>query len=261
MSKNKIEVKKLNLEGLKFLKTLCKENYGKTNNLLDLTQEILNNQQYLECISNKVEIEAHKDFASRFELAKYLHSQFKDLIEEDDLNDQGLWAWLTLIYFKKISRQDSDLLRMEHYIPIYSGSSSLNKIKPWFETRGSLEYRHCIKGPYDMYEFLGEKSKFLTSKQGADRMGDAMETFGSRLFLRRHKIILEAMHDIFSGDDGYIKKGVLKTENPQIDSNSLGFTRRSCLVTDGLLYTHNFNKINNYSELVEIMGEEFEDSA
>ena len=264
MSENKIEIKKLNLEGLKILQDIYEENFilRKEIKVSDISMpEILEDSNFTESISSKVVIEKDKDFANRFEVAKYLHKKLNNVLNDDEFNDQGLWAWLALLYFEKLARQDAGFRRIEHYIPISSGSSGHNKIIPnGFDPTISLEYRHCIKGPYNMYDLLGEKSKFLTSKR-LDSMGDPTENFASKKWLTTHKIIFEAFHDIFADENGFFKPGKFGKHCPKTNPKSLGNAFRSFLVTDGLLFTHNFHKMKKSSELIEIMGKEFEDSA
>ena len=48
------------------------------------------------------------DFASRFELAKYIDSKLTDSGLKNIERDIGLWAWLALFYFEQLCPPDGE---------------------------------------------------------------------------------------------------------------------------------------------------------
>ncbi len=267
MSKNsnKIVVRRLNQEGLKKIAEYCNNNYvsldkRKTISKTDQSKYYVNKLQsipfdlgdkrYTKETINKMTID-QIDFSkikNRYDLGKYLHGRLNNNISEDELNGQGLWTWLTLFYWSYVIRQDSWMPRMEAIVPLYTSKSSNNEIGAPFEVNQSLEYRHSVRGFYLFYDLWGDKCSVLASKK-LNATGDGVETWGSRLFLRRHPVIMGALYKIYADKDGLAKPGTF--------NKGFGSARRSVDSINGMLVTHNFSKMKKAAILKNEMGPEY----
>src|SRR5207248_1827222 len=102
-------------------------------------ESILSDPDYSEPVESPVDLET-RAFASRFELAEYLHGRFEDGGFRPRRGDAGLWAWIACLYFREICPASSGVLQpgsLPRWIP---------QISDW-----RRYYRHLIAGPYGIY--------------------------------------------------------------------------------------------------------------
>lgn len=267
MSKNinNIEVRKLNHNGLKKIAEYCNDNYVSLDqrkiipkadqskyfvlNLPSFPFD-LDDPKFTEETDKKMTVDQIdiSKIKNRYDLGKYLHGRLNNNISNDELNGQGLWTWLALLYWDYIIRQDAWMPRMEAIVPLYPSQSPKNEIGANFQVNQSLEYRHCVRGFYLFYDLWGSKCSVLASKK-LNATGDGVETWGSRLFLRRHDVIIDTLYKIYADNDGLAK--------PSSFNKGFGSARRSVDCINGMLVTHNFSKINKASTLKNEMGPEY----
>ena len=105
---------------------------------------ILYADEYSQRLPRTIEVEA-RPFASKFEAAEYISGVLADMAA-----DAGLWSWLALFYFDRLSPVDGNGHRRPredyHYIPSDSG---------WHKDR------HLLAGPYKLFALHGEHARLL----------------------------------------------------------------------------------------------------
>ena len=201
-------IEKINIfESLKYedtpnLNEYIDNEYGVFFELINIILEKifdLNDSKFTEKTDKKMTVDQIdiSKIKNRYDLGKYLHGRLNNNISNDELNGQGLWTWLALLYWDYIIRQDAWMPRMEAIVPLYPSQSTKNEIGANFQVNQSLEYRHCVRGFYLFYDLWGSKCSVLASKK-LNATGDGVETWGSRLFLRRHDVIIDTLYKIYN---------------------------------------------------------------
>ena len=113
-----------------------------------------------------------RPFASRFDLADYLHSRFEEASWTPDLSDTCLWAWLGCFFFKEICPADS------------GGALKPGAIARWIPQSSDWRryYRHLIVGPYSIYRAHRDNPTRAMAVlcQRPGRPGDLVEQLASR---------------------------------------------------------------------------------
>ena len=83
-------------------------------------------------------VDSDRRFATRFELAEYLHPIVCATGIAEPLLESGMWEWLSLIWFDQLARSKSGALEV--------GEQARYLV---FEQR--KRYRHLVLGPYEIY--------------------------------------------------------------------------------------------------------------
>jgi len=192
---NLTTIMSLNDDGLVAFKDLISK---RNNHIVSPTKEIVLNKKFVNETSFKTEIDLEKKFKDRYHIAKYLYevmlneySENKDKYEQDI----GLWSWLALVYFDQIS---GDIIRAEsNYI---------------YNTHKQRWYRHCIFGPYYLFERYGEYSRLHISGKITE-MGNGIEQAVSRDYLMSNKVARDLMTMIYADPNniGIAKEKSLST--------------------------------------------------
>lgn len=138
----------------------------------------------------------------RFAIAKHIHELN---IKDEDLDDQRLWAWLSIFYWDKLVDSNNWLNRVEHYVPIRNTKEKAKVNKHYkqetLKQASSLESRHNIFGPYMIYRIYGDDGNlFINSKP--TEMGDNVEQPFNRKWLRAYKrIFLDYLEKHFKNNN------------------------------------------------------------
>ena len=143
---------------------------------------LLTEEQGSEPLSVEVEVEP-REFASRFEAAEYIHTQFSGAGLTDVESDQGLWAWLSLFYFDAVCPPGRGGARKP-------GALARHILEP-----GNFQryYRHLLAGPYRIYRAHRDDPKRALALlcQPIDSPGDVVEQLASRQELVTNRGIME----------------------------------------------------------------------
>lgn len=85
-----------------------------------------------------VQADANRRFPRRYDLAEYLHGLIPGLGLADPTRDQGLWAWLALLWFDQLA-------------PVAKGVRKVGERAKWLPEGGWKYYRHLVLGAYLLY--------------------------------------------------------------------------------------------------------------
>lgn len=131
----------------------------------------------------EIEIDIGKKFASRYEFGEYVTGIFSGRDAKALLSQEwdGLWDWLTVLYFSQFGLKDS---------------------KPWHYTvtrrghAGSLAYRHLARTSYEMFWRHGESSRVMLAVP-MDTWGDMSEQLTSRQKVAYHRGYIQAANALY----------------------------------------------------------------
>ena len=205
-----------------------------------------------------------KDNPARFKIAEHLANNQIFENEDIDHDDVKIWCWLSLYYWDNLMNQNEWLNRVEHYVPATNKEIAdllTNEIKNIKETefpqiisdkdtsiRPGLDYRHNIKGVFDLYKQFGDKCKIVLS-QSPGSLGEDMEQVAGRKFLRKYDVFMENLYSKYW--DSNNKKLTIsfslrekKRGTNQLDPNFIGSGIRLIQATDRSAYSYNLGKIN-----------------
>jgi hypothetical protein len=151
-------------------------------------ESALTDVQYSEIVSSDIDLES-RSFASRFELAAYLDTQFEPVGFRPARNDPGLWAWLACLFFKEICPKWPD------------GSWKPGSIPRWIPRSSDFRryYRHLVAGPYLIYRAHRDRPTralaALCQRPGSP--GDLVEQLASRQQIITNRTIMQVATDLF----------------------------------------------------------------
>jgi hypothetical protein len=150
-------------------------------------ESILSDPDSSEPIEGSVELES-RGFASRFEMAEYLHTQFELAGFRPKRTDAGLWAWIACFFFPRICPSSRGVLQ--------PGSTPR-----WIPQNSDWRryYRHLIAGPYGIYHAHREAPKRALAVlcQRPGRPGDLVEQLASRQQIVTNPSIMQVATDWF----------------------------------------------------------------
>jgi len=208
--------------------------------------ELIDNSDYTEMVYD-AQVNANEVFESRYQFGRYLNQQlatetFKELMRQE--ND-GLWAWLAVVYFKQLSGKGKR--RKEHYIVTRRGSM------------GSLAYRQAARTSYEMVHIHGDYSLVCLSV-GMATFGDMAEQLASRQTLAHNRGFFQTAYELYV-HNGKLRRGAsskpvkLQTRQPG-DKTGLGSARRLATALQRLDLTHD-TEIMNAANIVTVLPKEF----
>ena len=265
-------LRKLNKEGLEEFIRYCVRNSNacrKKENATTVPAPFnFDDANYTEEFIPHVKVDKNifgKDSLVRFDIAKHLHDNQIFENEHIDSNDVMIWSWLSLFYWDNLMNENEWLNRAEHYVPVINKEISdflaaeitniketefpvvtANDKEPDF--RPGFDYRHNIKGIFDMYTQFGDKCKILISKSPGS-LGDGMEQVASRKFLRKYDVFMENLYSKYWDSKKNkltisfsIREKIRGTDQP--DPRFFGSGIRLIQATDRAAYSYNLGKIN-----------------
>jgi len=150
-------------------------------------ESILSDPEYGESIEASVVLEP-RQFATRFELAEYLHERFEAAPFRPKRGDAGLWSWIACFYFREICPTSRGVLQpgsLPRWIPLSSD---------W-----RRYYRHLIAGPYGIYHAHRDAPRRALAVlcQRPGRPGDLVEQLASRQQIVTNPSIMQVATDWF----------------------------------------------------------------
>ena len=131
---------------------------------------MLDDEELVESLGTSVEFDVSK-FETRLELASFVDSLLAEKEISDDLNDDGLWAWLGAVFFDSTCPADSAGQRKPGKDYRHIPSSS------WRDF-----YRHLIRGPVRILRLFKEdpEAAAIVLCQNPHSPGDFVEQLASR---------------------------------------------------------------------------------
>ena len=130
-------IRRLNNEGLRAFSRFLDQ--AKTDPDVEAPKSLLMSADTSELLPVEIEIES-RDFATRFEAAKYLNDLFAPAPPPNLERDVGLWGWLAIFYFEQLctyKRGKRLLGERSRFLLAHDDSRRY--------------YRHLLAGPYRIY--------------------------------------------------------------------------------------------------------------
>lgn len=192
-------IRRLNDEGMRrmrefvvSLKSDSPQPYSEARGLLD-------SPDASDGFSQVAHVDPARRFATRYDLARYLHERIPLLRHPDPLRDAGLWSWLALLWFEQ-------LCPFRHDGKAYPGAEAT--LIPEFANR--RYYRHLILGPYVVYQVYqdADAAKALLNDPVSLATSEVFRLFieSSRLFPCR--AVAAALTELYYDPiEGKLKRG------------------------------------------------------
>lgn len=182
------------------------------------------------------EIDESRTFESRLEFGLYLdevfrHADFHGLMSPDT---DGLWAWLTVVYFNQLSAKG--IRRQEHYVVTRKGSA------------GSLAYRNAARTSYELAHIHGRNAE-ICLRSPMHTYGDMTEQLASRQNIAHNRGFFQTAFDMYM-HDGKLRRGAAsKPKKPRErkagDRTGLGSVRRLAIALQRLDLTYDTEEMSS----------------
>lgn len=193
-----------------------------------------------------VEVDVGKKFSSRYEFGEYIVGAFSGLDAKALLGHEwdGLWDWLTVLYFDQFGEKDS---RPWHYAVTRSGHS------------GSLAYRHLARTSYEMYLRHRESSRVMLAVP-MGTWGDMSEQLTSRQKVAYHRGYIQAANALYMSG-GKLRRGAASRVKPRAkrksgDVTGRGSVARLALAVQRLSRTYDTHPLQ-LDDLLGLLPKEF----
>lgn len=192
------------------------------------------------------EVDICKVFGSRYAFGAYIAGIFPPddaMILLSQKND-GLWDWLTIVYFSQFGRKTS---KAWHYTVTRKGHS------------GSLAYRHLARTAFEMFWRHGESSRVMLEVD-MSTWGDMSEQLTSRQNVAYHRGYIQAANALYMLN-GKLRKGAASRVRPRTKRRSgetigKGGVARLALAVRRLCRTYDTH-ILDVRELLGLLPKEF----
>lgn len=207
--------------------------------------ELLEGDDQTEAVF-EVEINERKEFASRYEFGEYIARLFSRLDARALLSQEwdGLWDWLTVLYFDQFGRKVS---KSWHYAVTRRGHS------------GSLAYRHLARTAYEMFWRHGESSRVMLAVP-MDTWGEVSEQLTSRQNVAYHRGYIQAANALYLLG-GKLRRGAAARVRPLArrkpgETTGKGSVQRLALAVQRLSRTYDTHPIK-VNGLLGLLPKEF----
>ncbi len=135
-------------------------------------------------------VDSDRRFATRFELAMYLHPIVCATGVAEPLLESGMWEWLSLIWIDQLARSKSGALEVGE------------KARHLVERR--KRYRHLVLGPYEIYHLYREQPQnarsLLYTKPA--QPGELVGQLGAKGKVVRSKSVVTAATNLYLDTKG-----------------------------------------------------------
>lgn len=195
---------------------------------------------HLQCVC---EIDEKKSFQSRLEVGKYLDAQLPNESNEIVPDNDGLWSWISALYFEQLLE-----------------TKSSNSFKLWSEYRYIFLneprrfYRHLVFTPFWIYRTRGEDvAKFFVSV-APHTGGDAVEQLYSRVgyFVQIPSLVETALELYVDPKSKKLKAGTTSKNKPG------GAIRLAMQIPQQLSMTYDLSTMSK-EEILNILPQEFDE--
>lgn len=204
---------------------------------LPVPAELLDAEGSSRAISANIHIQ-DRDFKSRQDAAEYLDDAFAPL-EHKELDDRGLWAWLSLFWFDRLCPADSKGRRKPgrdyRHIP---------------STHRWYYYRHLLLGPWQILRACRPAGRALLCGAFGSH-GDFAEQLASRQELVVNRGLMELV------DRLYFDAPMGRTKSGSTDRKKPGSLRRLVALVNQLDLTYDLYAMSA-DELQALLPREFD---
>jgi hypothetical protein len=208
--------------------------------------ELLNSEEFTE-VAYEVMISPDQVFSSRYEFGKYLNDRLNghSISELLGVENDGVWAWLAVVYFKQLSAKGRR--RKEHYLVIRKGSM------------GSLAYRQAARTSFELVHIHGPNSMVCLSV-GMHTFGDMAEQLASRQTLAHNRGFFQTAYQLYVRDYKLRKGASSKPKKAKLrkqgDKTGLGSARRLATALQRLDLTYD-TEVMEADSIVSVLPKEF----
>lgn len=236
-----IKARRLNSDGIHLFRTWLDAGGNGTP-----PAQLIDDTLYTD-IAYEVTVDPEAVFSSRYQFGTYLCNQFKDLDFQELLGreNDGLWAWLAIIYFKQLVQKK--VQKYWNYIVIHAGSA------------GSLAYRHAVRTSYELAYIHGEKATICLGVP-MHTWGEMAEQLASRQTLAHNRGFFDAAYDLYVKGSKLIRGASSKPKKPKDrelgDTTGFGSVRRLAIALQRLDLTFDTD-IMASAALISVLPKEF----
>ncbi len=260
------KIRKLNNNGLKEFAAFLIDSHDELVSENNPPTQLLYDDQYSEDLNVIKNIKTFS-FSGRFDIGKHYFNELSQSLTDEEINEQGLWAWLSLYHWDDINpnRANATINRLEHYIPFgnqknFINNDLLTRVLGAEKGLGTtpLEYRHSIKCFYNLYERFKDDALILQSKgDPLGALGDIMESYFSKKWVSEYDVIFFTMKDVFWNNSSFVKpNGKAATETSKSSPGYMGGLRRYFVVIEYVMTIYDLSVMKK-SRLRKELGAEF----
>jgi hypothetical protein len=188
-------------------------------------------------LGQPVFVDLDRRFATRFELAEYLHPIVDKLNVADLFLEHGLWEWLSLIWLDQLARSDSDELEVGE-------NARYLIVEKW------KRYRHLVLGPYAIYhQYRNNPADALCVLYTKPAQpGEIVGQLGAKLSIVQSRAVVSAATKLYMSGS---------TPRRGAGGSGSGSPRRLNAVIEQLDRTFDLQSMDP-SEFLELLPEEFD---
>lgn len=200
--------------------------------------ELLTSSQCSTSLAGAGEVEAVA-FATRLDLARYLHDRLGGLSREQVDGNAGLWSWLALYYWDQLTPGDRVGEPYRYILATGGGTHEL-----WHS------YRHLLASPYLVYRANPEHFSRSLLRGAVFEHGEMAEQLVSSMDLVTNPGIVEAVDTLYFD---------LATNNLRVGARGkgAGSVRRLVAVIRQLDLTFDLYQMSS-SEIIALLPPEFD---
>ena len=194
-------------------------------------------------LQGKCEIAERQSFQTRFEVGKYLHNQLPKESSEIVPGNDGLWTWISALYFGQLLESKS-----RHSFKLWS------EYRYIFLNEPRRFYRHLVFTPFWIYRTRGEDvAKFFVSV-APHTGGDAVEQLYSRVeyFVQIPSLVEAALELYVDPKTQKLKAGTTSKNKPG------GAIRLAMQIPQQLSMTYDLSSMSK-DEILDILPQEFDE--
>jgi len=104
MTENLIPVCRFNALGINRVRNFLMKVRSDRESYAQEAAEFLNDGEYVEKISEDIQIDSAREFADKYALVEYMTELFPDSFLDDHRKDIGLWTWIAMVYYVQLTK-------------------------------------------------------------------------------------------------------------------------------------------------------------
>ena len=189
------------------------------------------------------EIDVKKTFQTRFDVGKYLHDQLPKESNEIVPDNDGLWTWISALYFEQLLES-----RSRHTFKLWS------EYRYIFLNEPRRFYRHLVFTPFWIYRTRGEDVARFFVSVAPYTGGDAVEQLYSRVeyFVQIPSLVEAALELYVDPKTQKLKAGTTSKNKPG------GAIRLAMQIPQQLSMTYDLSSMSK-DDILDILPQEFDE--
>jgi len=213
------------------------------NGNLSVPFEYLEDTALTTSVDGFAEVDSNVIFSSRLDAGKYFSDVLKE-INENEVENIGVWAWLSLFFFDQVCPKNAKGFMNPgqdyRYIPA--------------KGFGKGAHRHLLKIPFIIYKLHGDNAKVLLVSK-ITKPGNINEEIVSRQKLITNPSIVSVLNELYyDKNENKVKKGIDDKKKILTKKGSL---RRFVQIINQLELTYDIYSLT-FDGLLDLLPEEFD---